>query len=239
MWNGVPVGMPPSGRGVIEAVLFDWNNTLVQFTWDDELLAEGHRAALAAVESGEDPAEFTGRYRAVVLERATPGDDYRDLLRELGVDDVERFIDAEHEAWQPAYAVLGSAHALLDSLRARGLKTGLVANSWPDAGRVLRADAARLGLAERLDTMVFSEEVGAGKPQPEIFLHALGFLGVEPEHAVFVGDGLETDVHGAARVGMTTVQALWFRADDTPGIEPDFLAFTPMDVLNLVGRLAL
>ena len=33
-------------------------------------------------------------------------------------------------------------------------------------------------------------------------------------------------------VGMTTVQALWFRADDTPGIEADFMAFTPMDVLN-------
>jgi hypothetical protein len=38
---------------------------------------------------------------------------------------------------------------------------------------------------------------------------------------------------------MATVQALWFRADDTPGIEPDFMAFTPMDVLNAVRRLAL
>ena len=36
---------------------------------------------------------------------------------------------------------------------------------------------------------------------------------------------------------MTTVQALWFRADDTPAtVEPDFLAFTPMDVLNGGGR---
>jgi len=223
---------------VVEAVLFDWNNTLVQFTWDDELLAEGHRAGLLAVGSGTDPADFTSRYREVVLRRATPDDDYGDLLRELGVEDVDRFVDAEHEAWRPALAVLGSAHALLDSLHARGAKTGLVANSWPDPGRLLRADAARLGLAERLDAMVFSEEVGSRKPQPEIFLHALGLLGVEPEHAVFVGDGLETDVRGAARVGMTTVQALWFRADDTAGIEPDYLAFTPMDVLNLVRRLA-
>jgi hypothetical protein len=37
---------------------------------------------------------------------------------------------------------------------------------------------------------------------------------------------------------MTTVQALWFRADDTPSpVEPDFLAFTPMDVLNAARRL--
>jgi hypothetical protein len=38
---------------------------------------------------------------------------------------------------------------------------------------------------------------------------------------------------------MTTVQALWFNADDTPAaVEPDFMAFTPMDVLNAVRRLA-
>ena len=37
---------------------------------------------------------------------------------------------------------------------------------------------------------------------------------------------------------MTTVQALWFRADENPnGIEPDYQAFTQMDVLNVVERL--
>jgi FMN phosphatase YigB (HAD superfamily) len=56
---------------------------------------------------------------------------------------------------------------------------------------------------------------------------------------MFVGDNLATDVQGAANVGMTTVQALWFNADDNrSGIEPDFMAFTPMDVLNAVRRLA-
>jgi len=217
---------------VIEAVLFDWNNTLVQFTWDDELLAAGHRAAL-----GRDDPAFTARYRELML-GDVPHRPYADVLRELGIDDVDRFIDVEHGTWRPAYAVLGSAQALLDSLRGRGLKTGLVANSWPDPARVLRADVGGFGLAELLDVMVFSEEVGVSKPSPEIFLHALEKLGVEPENAVFVGDGLVNDVQGAAQVGMVSVQALWFRADDTQGIEPDFLAFTPMDVLNLVRRLA-
>ena len=224
---------------MIEAILFDWNNTLVEFTWDDELLAEGHRAALAASGSEGEAEAFTKRYRELVLDGATPDDDYGDLLRELGVLDVDRFVDAEHEVWRPAHAVLGSAQALLSSLRSRGIKTGLVANSWPDPARLLRADVQAFGLADLLDVLVFSEEVGARKPQPEIFLHALRQLGVEPENAMFVGDRLETDVQGAARVGMATVQALWFRADDTRGIEPDFMAFTPMDVLNAVRRLAL
>jgi putative hydrolase of the HAD superfamily len=218
---------------VIEAVLFDWNNTLVQFTWDDDLLAEGHRAAL-----GRDDPAFTEHYRELMLGDA-PQRPYAEVLRELGVDDPDAFIDAEHEVWRPAHEALGSAQALLDSLRSRGIKTGLVANSWPDPARLLRADVEAFGLAGLLDVIVFSEEVGFRKPQPEIFLHALAQLGVDPEHAMFVGDRLETDVQGAAQVGMATVQALWFRADDTPGIEPDFMAFTPMDVLNAVRRLAL
>jgi hypothetical protein len=37
---------------------------------------------------------------------------------------------------------------------------------------------------------------------------------------------------------MTTVQAVWFRADEHPdGGEPDYQAFTQMDVLNVVTRL--
>jgi hypothetical protein len=37
---------------------------------------------------------------------------------------------------------------------------------------------------------------------------------------------------------MTTAQALWFRADENPdGAEPDFMAFTQMDVLNIADRL--
>lgn len=218
---------------MLEAVLFDWSNTLVEFTWDDELLAAGHRAALG----GDDPS-FTARYRELVLGDG-PRRPYRELLAELGVVDPDRFIDAEHEVWLAAHRVLGSARTLLESLRSRGLRTGVVANSWPDPPRVLRSDVERYGLAPLLDVQVWSEEVGARKPEPAIFLHALGALGVDPVDAMFVGDRLETDVAGAAAVGMTTVQALWFRSDDTPDIEPDFMAFMPMDVLDAATRVAL
>jgi putative hydrolase of the HAD superfamily len=216
---------------VIEAVLFDWGNTLVEFTWDDEVLAAGHRAAL-----GRDDPGFTERYRELVL--PSVGTPYADLLRELGVEDADAFIDAEHEVWRESSAVLASAQALLESLRNRGLKTGVVANGWPEPGRILRADAERYGLAPLLDAFVTSDDVGARKPAPAIFAAACRAVDVEPAATLFVGDSLEVDVQGAANVGMTTVQALWFRADDTgAAIEPDFMAFTPMDVLNVVRRL--
>jgi FMN phosphatase YigB (HAD superfamily) len=95
-----------------------------------------------------------------------------------------------------------------------------------------------MGIAERVDFAVFSSEIGRRKPDPAIFERALEALGVTPEEALFVGDRLWEDVGGAGAVGMRTVQAVWFRADDYPdGGEPDFQAFTPMDVLNIVRRL--
>jgi putative hydrolase of the HAD superfamily len=95
-----------------------------------------------------------------------------------------------------------------------------------------------MGLAERLDVAVFSSEVGMRKPHPLIFRRALEALGVEPERALFVGDRLYEDVRGAGELGMKTVLALWFRADEhADGGEPDFEAFTQLDVLNVVDRL--
>ena len=227
---------------MLAAVLFDWNNTLVQFNWDDELLAEGHRAALAALGRHDDPSAFTARYRDVVLAASAQEREYPELLRELlgelGDAEIDRFIDVEHAVWRPAHQVLGAAQAMLESLRSRGVKTGLVVNAWPDPARLLRDDVEAFGLAGLLDVQVYSSEVGSRKPEPEIFLRALEELGVDPTAAMFVGDRLDTDVQGAGNLGMATVQALWFRADDIPGIEPDFMAFTPMDVVNAVRRLA-
>src|SRR3954447_2525482 len=148
---------------MIEAVLFDWNNTLVHLEWDDDRVLEGHRAAL-----GRDDPAFTARWREAVF-----GDHgyrpYAEILTDLGIGDPDAFIAAEHEVWRPAHSVLASAQALLDALHTRGVKTGLVANSWPDPASLLRADAEAFGLAARLDTMVFSEELGVRKPAPEIF----------------------------------------------------------------------
>jgi putative hydrolase of the HAD superfamily len=92
-------------------------------------------------------------------------------------------------------------------------------------------------IAERLDVALFSSEVGRRKPDPAIFERALEELGVVPERALFVGDTLATDVAGAQAVGMRACQAVWFRADDDAEPEPDFRAFTQMDVVAIVKRL--
>jgi putative hydrolase of the HAD superfamily len=163
------------------------------------------------------------------------------LLAHFGIDVTDEqlaaFLEAEHAAWVPAQVMHATSHALLDSLRARELKLGIVSNAF-DPGWLLHRDLEATGLAERVDFAVFSSEIGRRKPDATIFRHALEALDVVPERALFVGDRLYEDVRGASEVGMRTVQALWFRADEHPeGGEPDYQAFTQMDVLNVVRRL--
>jgi putative hydrolase of the HAD superfamily len=235
-----------------EAILFDWGDTLMLFAYDEALVEDGHRAALAALDRDDLPevermaAHFRERYEpffwvpGTVEELEYPGL-VRQLLGDFGVEvtdeELTRYLEAEHAAWDPARQLAAHTHALLEALRSRGLKLGLVSNAF-DPGWLLRRDLDQMGLTERLDVAVFSSEVGKRKPHPEIFERALAELGVEPEAAIFVGDRLYEDVRGAAELGMKTVQALWFRADEHPeGGEPDFLAFTQMDVLNFTDRL--
>jgi putative hydrolase of the HAD superfamily len=238
---------------VLSAVLFDWGDTLFHFAYDEELLARGWKAGLATLERDELPghdeaaAVFRERYLPLLfVEGSVEEVEYpalvRELLRGFGVevtdDELDRFLAAEHAAWRPARLVGAHTHALLDSLRERGLLTGLVSNAF-DPGWLLHQDLADMGLEERLDAAVFSSEVGKRKPHPAIFEATLSRLGVEPADALFVGDRRYEDVRGAKELGMTTVQALWFRADDDErGLEPDFEAFTAMDVLNVVRRLS-
>ena len=162
---------------------------------------------------------------------------FRDQGVELTDDDVRLFLQAAHEAWSSHYVLADSTHALLEALRARGLKLALVSNTASPQW-LLEPMLERQGIAERVDAIVLSSEVGKRKPHPAIFERALRELDVDASVALFVGDRLEADVLGASRIGMKTIQAVWFRADEGPaGVEPDYQAFTQMDVLNVVDRL--
>jgi putative hydrolase of the HAD superfamily len=234
---------------VLEAVLFDWGETLVHWEWSLEVLELGHTAGLRAI--GHEPlpglaARFAETYLQLfdapgTLEEIGYAGVVRRLLRDAGIDAdddrIGRFVEAEHEAWFPQHQLDSTTHALLEALRGRGLKLGIVSNAF-DPPDLLRRDLDRLGITERVDAAVFASEAGVRKPHPAIFRRALDELGVAAESTLFVGDSLATDIGGAAALGMRTCQSLWFRADDDLSApEPDFRAFTQMDVLTAVNRL--
>jgi putative hydrolase of the HAD superfamily len=235
---------------VLEAVLFDWGDTLMRWEWDDALLDAGHRAGLAAIGRAPLPV-LTERFRIAYLPLLyEPGVleevEYPGLIRrvlgdvDIELDDAEldAFLEAEHDAWAPARQLASTTHALLETLRDDNLKVGLVSNAV-DPPWLLHRDLEQAGVSQLLDAAVFSSEVGWRKPHAAPFERALELLGgVDAANALFVGDSLANDVAGARALGMRTVQAVWFRADaDAAAPEPDFQAFTQLDVLNIARRL--
>ena len=220
--------------------------------WNDEIAFAGFRAGLAALRRDglPDAEAFTAYLQEHESELfPSPTEDEVDIaaaiatsFRGQGVDltddDIRVYLRATQDVWSSRYALAASTHALLESLRARGLKLAIVSNTASPLW-LLEPVLERLGLVERVDAIALSSEVGKRKPHRAIFERALRELDVVPEEALFVGDRVEADVLGASRVGMKTMQALWFRADEAPvEVQPDFQAFTQMDVLNIVERLA-
>ena len=236
---------------MIDAVLFDWGDTLMPYDAqaDDAFVLARTQAGLAALQGRVDLAPeavtswFREHFDELFASEAEEDFDhlemlarcFRDLGAQVAADDVRLYAQASN--WESEMILFPHAHALLDALRARGLKTAIVSNTSVP-GWLLGPVLEKQGLASRIDAAVFSSDVGKRKPHPLIFERALDALGVEAAHALFVGDRARQDVRGAHDAGMVTVQALWSRADEHPdGAEPDYEAYTMMDVLNVVRRL--
>ena len=118
------------------------------------------------------------------------------------------------------------------TLKARGLKLGLVSNSmWP--GDEHRKEMRRFGLLDYFDDTIFSGDVALWKPQPELYRLALDRLGVPAQHAFFVGDTPEHDLVGAQAVGMKTVYKR-NNSFDLNGIRPDAEITHLAELLTLI-----
>jgi putative hydrolase of the HAD superfamily len=118
------------------------------------------------------------------------------LSRELGMK-----VTVETMMASIRFRAFDDAPPALAELRELGLALVCVSNwdvSLPD---VLR----RCGLAELLDGVVTSAEVGARKPDPAIFAPALEIAGCGATEALYVGDTPEEDLAAAKAAG---IQAL-------------------------------
>jgi HAD superfamily hydrolase (TIGR01509 family) len=218
--------------GDVHAVLFDVAGTLAVPLGAGAWLAAA--ADVAGVVLGDDARALAAR-----LERAgLPGGPYPasvpDALR-----DAYAARDRDPATHRAAYT--GLLETVVDAPLARALyERILVAAGWmayADAVPVLRALRERdvatvavsnvgfdlrpvldgLGLLDLLDAVVLSFEVGAVKPQPEIFAAACAVAGVAPSAALMVGDHAAAD-GGAAECGIRTLLLPMSPAGATHGL---------------------
>lgn len=73
-----------------------------------------------------------------------------------------------------------------------------------NGGAAQRAKLARAGLADVVETVFVSSELGLAKPAPGIFEHALAWSSVAAGECLFVGDDPINDIAPAAALGMAT-----------------------------------
>ncbi|HEX9969655.1 MAG TPA: HAD family hydrolase [Acidimicrobiales bacterium] len=109
----------------------------------------------------------------------------------------------------------------LATLKEAGIKLGIICDVGMTPSAILRAHLIRHGVLPLFDHWSFSDEVGAYKPSPVIFEHALEGLGNPvPERVAHVGDIRRTDIAGAKAMGMVAVRYTGV-SDDTSQPEPE------------------
>ena len=97
------------------------------------------------------------------------------------------------------FSLYEDALPVLDDLRRRGLRIGLISNGQRD----LEEFAAHHGL--EVDAIVGSKAHGRIKPDPTIFTAALALLETTAEETAMVGDSYEDDIEGARALGMRAI----------------------------------
>jgi putative hydrolase of the HAD superfamily len=194
------------GSAALRAVIFDLWNTIAE--WPHERWEEvRHRLAERL---GLAPEEFDTRWygELATLRETRP---FADVLAQLDVtpEGPEEVVSLRREVTRQGLVPVPGAVETITALRERGLKIGLITVCSEDVP-LLGEETSFHGL---FDAEVFSATCGLRKPDPRIYRLALDRLGVEPEEALFVGDGANDELAGAERVGMRAIGV------DSPGGE--------------------
>jgi len=236
---------------VIEAVTFDFWNTIARVPPDTMTAARRRAVAAVCAECGVEVEaarlaasleEVSSRYQRSweAGEHFHPREGAEMLASALGAEGMaaeavaEAFLTAGRTAELVPAPHVG---AVLEELRSRGLRLGIVCDVGFSGGELLRGLLDDQGLLEHFSGWGFSDEVGHYKPAPQIFEAALGALGVRPEAALHIGDLRRTDIAGAAALGMRTVRYRGLHDDDAAGgVEAEVVVDSHLELLDVVAR---
>lgn len=212
---------------MIHTILFDLDNTLLDFTW-----AEKIALSKTLRELGIEPTEaVTDRYRQLnltqwkALERGeltraqVKVRRYQLLFEELGVEASPKEATALYENFlATGHRYIDGAQDLLEHLYKK-YDLYLVTNGTASVqkGRLSSAD-----MWKYFKDVFISEEIGYDKPSKEYFQRCFSQIpGFSIEEALLVGDSLTADILGGRNTGIRTV---WFNPtneENHTDIRPD------------------
>jgi HAD superfamily hydrolase (TIGR01549 family) len=228
-----------------KAILFDLDGTLIDFdACEVYALKAAYRGVGYDVDEEASWARLREAYapisasywsrrageswsRGEVIERIM-----RDTLIALGEDEraAPAIADAYWESFSRSAFLNPSALEILERLSPH-FKLGLVTNGESGAQRG-RLQAT--GLGRHLHCVVISDEAGYAKPAREVFDLALSKLEVSAWEALYVGDSVEHDYHGALNAG---IDFCYYQPDEQSHRElrPRFRVSDLRDLAHLLG----
>lgn len=167
-------------------------------------------------------------------------------IRAIFFDSGDTIVDEGTEIKDPTGTTLEAelipgAADTVRALKAQGYCLALVADG--PAGTFYNT-LGPVGVLKLFDSLAISGLVGAEKPDPLIFHHALDQLGIAPGEygrVVMIGNNLERDIKGANALGLISVWLDWApRRSKIPrdaSEKPCYTIKTPPDLLELIARI--
>lgn len=211
----------------LEAVLFDFDGTLA-----DSIphIRASFRHASREVLGYELPDEVLLRNVGMPLAAQMRILVEDEALAERLLQEYRAFNHATHDEMVRAFP---GAHDVLMAVKEAGARLGLVTSK---SRAIAERGIALLEMSDAFDVVVTADDVAAHKPDPTPLLHALGAIGVPPEHAAYVGDS-PADVASAKAAGVLAVAATWGVASRERLIEvgPDVVVESLADVPAALG----
>ncbi len=169
---------------MLEAVIFDWDGVVVdssaahKASW--EQLAEERKLVLPV----DHFILSFGRINKVIIPEIFRWTLDPELIKELG--DQKEFLYREILEKTDLVALPGALN-LFNDLKDAGIPMA-IGTSTPLKN--VEAVIEMIGAQDIFDTIISSEDVRAGKPDPEVFLKAASALGAAPENCVVFEDAL-------------------------------------------------
>jgi putative hydrolase of the HAD superfamily len=224
---------------MINAVIFDLDNTLVDFML---MKRNAVNAGIRAMIDAGLPCSFEEIDTVVERVYKEQGIEYQrvfnQVLTELTGEDDHKILAAgiigyrkTREANLVPYA---HVHMTLFTLARMGLKLAVVSDA-PKLEAWLRLCA--LNLHHIFDAVVTFEDTGERKPSPMPFQRALGLIDVQPSEAIMVGDWEERDILGARNIGMYTAFARYGDTFNTGETSADYDLRSIRDLVDIIQNL--
>ena len=171
----------------------------------DFLVRRNEMAMLAGVEPQAWREGYQRFEHMLNTGQLTKAEGFERILRGCGVeprpDLVRALLDKDRELLFATTRLYDDVLPFLTGLQSRGIKIAIVSN----CGEYTRELLVERGVAALADALVLSCEVGAAKPEAQIFRYALEQLGVTAGAALFVDDQ-PGYCAGAVALGISTVQ---------------------------------